>query len=66
MLKRRALITAPLIAAPLLVLSACGFELRRAPELRFRTIHLTGFKPRTPVGEGVKRFVAWYREYYKA
>jgi UDP-glucuronate 4-epimerase len=25
----------------------------------------TGFKPRTPVEEGIKRFVAWYREYYK-
>ena len=26
----------------------------------------TGFKPATPVEEGVKRFIAWYREYYKA
>ena len=26
---------------------------------------LTGFKPKTPVREGVKRFVEWYREYYK-
>lgn len=26
----------------------------------------TGFKPATSVQEGVKRFVAWYREYYKA
>ena len=25
----------------------------------------TGFKPATPVEEGVRRFVAWYREYYK-
>jgi UDP-glucuronate 4-epimerase len=25
----------------------------------------TGFSPGTPVEEGVKRFVAWYREYYK-
>jgi UDP-glucuronate 4-epimerase len=24
----------------------------------------TGFRPRTPVKEGVKRFVQWYREYY--
>ena len=24
-----------------------------------------GFKPKTPVEEGVKRFVEWYREYYK-
>jgi UDP-glucuronate 4-epimerase len=26
---------------------------------------LTGFKPKTPVEEGVRRFVEWYREYYK-
>ncbi len=25
----------------------------------------TGYKPGTPVEEGVARFVAWYREYYK-
>ena len=25
-----------------------------------------GYRPRTPVEVGVKRFVAWYREYYKA
>jgi UDP-glucuronate 4-epimerase len=27
---------------------------------------LTGFKPKTPVEEGVRRFVAWYRDYYRA
>jgi UDP-glucuronate 4-epimerase len=26
----------------------------------------TGFRPSTPVEEGIKRFVAWYREYYRA
>ena len=26
----------------------------------------TGFRPATPVAEGVKRFVDWYREYYCA
>ena len=25
----------------------------------------TGFAPATPVPEGVARFVAWYRDYYK-
>jgi len=25
----------------------------------------TGFRPATPVDEGVRRFVKWYREYYK-
>jgi UDP-glucuronate 4-epimerase len=24
----------------------------------------TGFKPNTPVQEGVARFVAWYRNFY--
>jgi UDP-glucuronate 4-epimerase len=23
-----------------------------------------GFRPATPIGEGVRRFVAWYRDYY--
>jgi len=23
-----------------------------------------GFRPATPIEEGVRRFVAWYREYY--
>jgi UDP-glucuronate 4-epimerase len=26
---------------------------------------VTGFKPATPVEEGVRRFVEWYREYYR-
>jgi len=24
-----------------------------------------GFRPSTPIEEGVSRFVAWYREFYK-
>ena len=27
---------------------------------------LTGFRPATPVEEGVGRFVEWYREFYVA
>ena len=27
-------------------------------------VKLTGFRPSTPVAEGVARFVAWYRDYY--
>jgi len=38
--------TAVLAASPL---AGCGFELRRAPELRFRSIQLTGFKLRSPL-----------------
>lgn len=26
---------------------------------------LTGFRPATPVEEGIRRFVAWYRDYYR-
>jgi UDP-glucuronate 4-epimerase len=26
---------------------------------------LTGYAPQTPLREGVARFVAWYRDYYK-
>jgi UDP-glucuronate 4-epimerase len=27
---------------------------------------LTGFAPSTPLAEGLARFVAWYRDYYRA
>jgi UDP-glucuronate 4-epimerase len=27
---------------------------------------ITNFRPAVPVSEGVRAFVAWYREYYKA
>ena len=40
-----------LAAAAACALAGCGFELRRAPELRFRSIALTGFKPRSPLAE---------------
>src|SRR5262249_47532521 len=29
-----------------------------------RLAAVTGFAPRTPLAEGLARFVAWYREYY--
>jgi len=34
--------------------SGCGFELRRAPEMRFRSIQLVGFKPRSPLAEELR------------
>jgi LPS-assembly lipoprotein len=46
--------TATAAAAAGLALGGCGFELRRAPELRFRTILLTGFKPRSPLRDALK------------
>jgi LPS-assembly lipoprotein len=50
--RRRLLIAAalPLAAAA----AGCGFELRRAPELCFRTIQLTGFKPRSPLADELR------------
>jgi LPS-assembly lipoprotein len=35
-------------------LSGCGFELKRAPELRFRTVQLVGFAPRSPLAEELR------------
>jgi LPS-assembly lipoprotein len=50
--RRRLLITA---ALPLAAMAGgCGFELRRAPELRFRTIQLAGFKPRSPLADELR------------
>jgi len=40
-----------LAASPL---AGCGFELRRAPELRFHSIQLTGFKPRSPLHDELR------------
>ena len=43
-----------LVTAAALPLAACGFELRRAPELRFRTIQLANFKPRSPLANELR------------
>lgn len=40
------------------LLAGCGFELRRTPELRFRTMLLTGFKPGSPLADELKRNIA--------
>ena len=40
-----------LAASPL---AGCGFELRRAPELRFRSIQLAGFKLRSPLHDELR------------
>ena len=49
MLTRRSL-----LAASVITLAGCGFELRRAPELRFQRIQLTGFKPRSTLSEELR------------
>ncbi|MBL8275087.1 MAG: hypothetical protein JNL93_00155 [Pelomonas sp.] len=38
-----------------LSLAGCGFELRREPELSFKTLALTGFPPDSPLAAGLKR-----------
>ncbi len=43
-----------LIVAAALPLAGCGFELRRPPELRFRTIQLANFKPRSPLADELR------------
>jgi LPS-assembly lipoprotein len=40
------------------VLTACGFELRRAPELRFKTLQFAGFKPHSLLADELRRSIA--------
>jgi LPS-assembly lipoprotein len=51
-LRRAFILGLPALAA------GCGFELRRAPELRFKTIYLSGFKPHSPLAEELRRQIA--------
>ena len=56
MLDRRRLLLAA-AAVPAGLAAGCGFELRRAPELRFRTIQLAGFKARSPLAEELRNSI---------
>jgi len=49
MLRRRLL-----LAAPLLALAGCGFELKRAAALQFDSIALTGFAARSPLAQELR------------
>lgn len=53
--ERRSLLIAGAGAAAAALLAGCGFELRRAPVMPFETIALTGFPPRSPLAEELKR-----------
>jgi LPS-assembly lipoprotein len=53
-MRRRSLLATVTLAS---VLTACGFELRRAPELRFSSIALQGFAPRSPLAEELRRLL---------
>ena len=44
-----------LLAAMLGALSACGFELRRPPQLPFSRLALRGFKPGSPLEQELRR-----------
>jgi LPS-assembly lipoprotein len=54
--RRSLLIAAALTAAGSIAgsIAGCGFELRRAPELHFRTIQLANFTPRSPLLEELR------------
>lgn len=39
------------------VVASCGFELKRAPELRFRTVQLVGFAPRSPLATELRNSI---------
>ncbi len=41
-------------AAPALLLAGCGFELKRAAELHFESIALTGFASRSPLAQELR------------
>jgi LPS-assembly lipoprotein len=45
------------LLAAIAPLAGCGFELRRAPELKFRTIQLARFKPRSPLADELRRSI---------
>ena len=47
-----------LLVAALLPLAGCGFELRRAPELKFRSIQLANFKPRSPLADELRATIS--------
>ena len=44
-----------LAGLPAALLAGCGFQLRRPPELSFQSIALTGFAPRSPLAEELRR-----------
>ena len=43
-----------LLVASVLALAGCGFELKRAPELHFNTVQLSGFRPRSALAEELR------------
>ena len=56
-MQRRRALAISLIAAPALLLSACGFKLRRAPQMAFKSIY-AGFAEASGLGNEFKREIA--------
>ncbi len=54
LVRRRGLLRAAPALAAALVLPGCGFELRRAAELHFESIALTGFAPLSPLAQELR------------
>lgn len=50
-MRRRLLLATPFIAA----LPGCGFQLKRPPELRLKSVHLAGFGPLSPMADELRR-----------
>jgi LPS-assembly lipoprotein len=50
-MRRRLLLTATTAAA----LPGCGFQLKRPPELRLKSVHLAGFGPLSPMADELRR-----------
>jgi LPS-assembly lipoprotein len=46
-----------LLSGATALLGGCGFALRRAPELQFRTVQLVGFAPRSSLAEELRRSI---------
>jgi LPS-assembly lipoprotein len=53
MLRRRLLVSGGIV-----LVAGCGFELRRAPELKFKTLQLAGFKAHSPLADELRRSIA--------
>ena len=49
------LLAAAAIGLPAVGLGGCGFALRVPPKLSFRSLALTGFEPRSPLAEDLRR-----------
>jgi LPS-assembly lipoprotein len=52
---RRRLLTLGVPAA--VALGGCGFELRRAPEMRFQRVQLSGFGPKSPLAQELRNSI---------